>query len=61
MKGAAGNLGAVAVYEATSALEEIGADGDLGAAQGLWERLLADADAFVAAVRPLDRTTIGTA
>jgi len=56
LKGAAGNLGAVAVYEATSALEQIGADGHLDAARGVWERLLADVDTFVADVTPYDRT-----
>jgi two-component system, sensor histidine kinase and response regulator len=61
LKGAAGNLGAVAVYEATSALEQIGADGRLDAARGVWERLLSDVDAFVAAIRPFDRTAMGTA
>jgi HPt (histidine-containing phosphotransfer) domain-containing protein len=61
LKGAAGNLGAMAVYEATSALEQIGADGHLDAARGVWERLLSDVDAFVAAVRPFDRTAIETA
>jgi signal transduction histidine kinase/DNA-binding response OmpR family regulator len=61
LKGAAGNLGAVAVYEATSALEQIGADGHLDAARGVWERLLSDLDTFVAEVRPFDRTAIETA
>jgi two-component system sensor histidine kinase/response regulator len=61
LKGAAGNLGAVAVYEATSALEQIGADGHLDAARGVWERLLSDVDAFVAEIRPFDRAAIETA
>jgi len=61
LKGAAGNLGAMAVYEATSALEQIGADGHLDAARGVWERLLSDVDAFVAEVTPFDRRAIKTA
>ena len=61
LKGAAGNLGAVVVYEEASALEQIGADGHLDAARGVWERLRSDVDAFVAAVRPFDRRAIATA
>ena len=61
LKGAAGNLGGMAVYEATSALEQIGADGRLDAARAAWERLLSDVDTFVAEIRPFDRTAIETA
>ena len=60
LKGAAGNLGAVVVYEEASALEQIGADGHLDAARGVWERLQLDVEAFVAAVRPFDRRAIET-
>jgi hypothetical protein len=51
----------MAVYEATSALEQIGADGHLDAARGVWERLRSDVDTFVAEVRPFDRRAIKTA
>jgi two-component system, sensor histidine kinase and response regulator len=58
LKGAAGSLGAVAVYETSSALEQLGAEGRLDAARATWERLLVDVERFVAEVRPLDRAII---
>jgi two-component system sensor histidine kinase/response regulator len=61
LKGAAGSLGAVAVYETSSALEQLGGEGRLDAARAVWERLLIDVDTFVAVVRPLNRAIIETA
>src|SRR5262249_38042392 len=61
LKGSAGSLGAVAVYEASTALEQLAGEGRLDAARPVWQRLLIDVDAFVAHVRPFDRAIIETA
>ena len=58
LKGAAGSLGAVAVYETSSELEQIGAERRPDAARAVWERLRTDVDAFVAEIRPLDRPVL---
>ncbi|HMF98225.1 MAG TPA: response regulator [Vicinamibacterales bacterium] len=61
LKGSAGSLGAVAVYDTASALEQLAAEGRLDAARPFWQRLLIDVDTFVAQIRPLDRAIIETA
>jgi len=60
LKGSAGSLGAVAVYETSSVLEEVAAGGCLDAARPVWERLLTEVEIFVAEIRPFDRAVIAT-
>ena len=61
LRGSAGSLGAMAVYDAASALEQLAGENRLDAARPIWQRLLIDVDTFVAHIRPLDRAIIETA
>ncbi len=42
LKGAAGNLSATGLFEATAVLERIGAEGRMEAAEGAWRQLWAE-------------------
>src|SRR5262245_31309031 len=61
LKGSAGSLGAVAVYDTSTTLEHLAGEGRLDTARPVWQRLLLDADRFVAHVRPFDRAIAETA
>jgi hypothetical protein len=54
LKGAAGNISATRLFEATAALERIGAEGRLPAARAAWRRLEAEAAVAMQALREFD-------
>jgi two-component system, sensor histidine kinase len=58
LKGAAGSLGAMAVFDATGALEHAGAERRLDDARAEWEQLRADVDRFVEVIRPFESAGI---
>jgi two-component system sensor histidine kinase/response regulator len=54
LKGAAGNISAIRLFDATSALERIGAEGRLPAARAAWRRLEAEAAIAMQALREFE-------
>jgi len=60
LKGSAGSLSAMAVYDTASSLEQLAGENRLDAARPIWKRLLIDVDTFVAHIRPFDRAIIET-
>jgi HPt (histidine-containing phosphotransfer) domain-containing protein len=56
LKGAAGNLSASALFDATAMLERIGADGRLDAAEAGWRRVVIEVSLLMSTLREFEAT-----
>ena len=58
LKGAAGNISATKLFDATAALERIGAEGRLPAARAAWRRLESEAATAMQALREFETVEV---